>query len=97
MQSVKRLEIITDSLEMKHVCSVLEGEGITSYTIVRDVIGRGERGFQSCDELTDVFKNSLLLTTCDADQLQGIVEALRPILKRRGGVCLVSDAQWVIH
>ena len=82
---------------MKHVCSVLEGEGITSYTIVRDVIGRGERGFQSGDELTDVFKNSLLLTTCDADQLQGIVEALRPILKRRGGVCLVSDAQWVIH
>ena len=24
-------------------------------------------------------------------------EAMRPMLKRFGGVCLVSDAQWVIH
>ena len=97
MHHVKRLEIITDSLEMKEVCSVLESLGVTGYTIIREVVGHGERGWQSGDELTDVFKNAYLLTACSESEAERVVEAVRPILKRRGGVCLVSDAQWVIH
>ncbi len=97
MQNVKKLEIITDTLEMKEVCAVLEAQGVSGYSIVRDVVGKGERGWQSGDELTDVFKNSYLLTTCDASEVERLIEAVRPILKKRGGICLVSDAQWVIH
>lgn len=76
---------------------MLEQEGVDGYTIMRDVVGWGDRGLQSGDELTDVFKNSYLLTTCAAEDLERIVEAIRPILTRRGGVCLVSDAQWLKH
>lgn len=97
MKAVKRVEIVTEALEMREVCEVLEAHGISGYTIIRDVVGKGERGVQSGDELTDVFKNSYLLTTCPAEKLQEVVEAVRPLLKRRGGVCLVSDAQWVVH
>jgi nitrogen regulatory protein PII len=97
MQAIKRIEIITDALEMRELCRVLEAHGVTGYTIIRDVIGKGERGVRAGDELTDVFKNSYLLTTCQADQLEALVEAIRPILRRRGGVCLVSDAYWVKH
>lgn len=97
MQIVKRVEIITDALEMQAVTAVLEAHGISGYTIIKNVIGKGERGVQSGDDLTDVFKNSYLLTTCPLEQVQEIVEAIRPLLKRRGGVCLISDAQWVVH
>jgi nitrogen regulatory protein PII len=97
MQTIKRIEIITDALEVKAVCAVLEKQGVLSYTVIKDVTGKGERGVQSGDELTDVFKNSYLLTTCAPDQVERIVEAIRPLLQRRGGMCLVSDAQWVIH
>lgn len=97
MQTVKRLEIITDALEMRQVVRVLELEGVTGYTIVPSVVGQGERGAQSGDDLTDVFKNSLLITACEPSQVEKLVAAIRPILARRGGVCLVSDAQWVIH
>jgi nitrogen regulatory protein PII len=97
MQHVKRIEIITDSLQMRDVCTVLDQLGVTGYSVVRDVVGKGERGLQSGDELTGVFKNSYLLTTCSPDRLGEIVETIRPILKQRGGVCLVSDAQWVVH
>jgi nitrogen regulatory protein PII len=97
MQSVKRIEIITDSLEMREVCRVLDRLAVSGYSIVRDVTGRGERGVQSGDELSDVFKNSLLLTACPPERLDEIVNAIRPILQRRGGVCLVSDALWVMH
>lgn len=97
MQAIKRIEIITDVLEMREVCRLLEAHGVTGYTIIRDVVGKGERGVQLGDELTDVCKNSYLLTTCDAEQLEAIVEMIRPILKKCGGVCLVSDALWVKH
>lgn len=97
MQVVKRIEIITDALEMKAVTGVLEAYGVSGYTIIKDVTGKGERGVQFGDELTDVFKNSYLLTTCPPEQVEEIVEAIRPLLQQRGGVCLISDAQWVMH
>ena len=97
MQAVKRIEIITDALEMRAVKRVLAAHGITAYTTIKDVTGQGERGEQFGDELTDVFKNNYLLTTCLPERVTEIVEAIRPLLKARGGVCLVSDAQWVIH
>ncbi|MBW3637152.1 MAG: transcriptional regulator [Armatimonadetes bacterium] len=97
MQNVKRVEIITDALEMREVTRVLDAQGVSGYTIVQNVIGMGERGAQSGDDLTGVFQNSLLITACAPERVESLVEAIRPILARRGGVCLVSDAQWVIH
>ncbi len=47
--------------------------------------------------LTGTSANGCVLTACPPEQVREIVEAVRPILKRRGGVCLVSDAQWVRH
>lgn len=97
MQAIKRVEIVTDSLEMHEVTDTIDRLGISGYTLVKDVLGKGERGLQSGDELTGVFKNSLLLVACEADKVPALVEAIRPILKKRGGICLVSDAQWVVH
>ena len=83
MQSVKRIEIITDTLEMREVCRVLDEIGVSGYYVIRDVTGRGERGVQSGDDLTDVFKNSLLLTACPPERVSDIVTAThsgRPLL-----------------
>jgi nitrogen regulatory protein PII len=97
MQAVKRVEIITDALQMRHVTALLEEIGVSGYTIFRDVVGKGGRGMQSGDELSDAFKNSYLLTACSAERAQKITDAIRPILARRGGLCLVSDAESVEH
>jgi nitrogen regulatory protein PII len=97
MQAVKRLEIILDSLHLREVTRVLEARRVTGYTVVHGVTGQGDRGIRSGDELSGAFENSLLVTTCAADELAEIVAAIRPILQAHGGVCLVSDAHWVIH
>lgn len=97
MQPIKRVEIVTDSLEMQEVTDIIDQLGISGYTLIKDVLGKGERGVQSGDELTGVFKNSLLLVACEAEKVPALVEAIRPVLKKRGGICLVSDAQWVVH
>lgn len=97
MQAIKRVEIVTNSLEIHEVITSIEAIGITSYTLIKDVLGKGERGTQSGDELTDAFKNSLLLVACQAEKVPALIETIRPILKKHGGMCLVSDAQWLIH
>lgn len=97
MKAVKRIEIVTASLEMPKLIQKLERVGVSGYTLLRDVEGRGHRGISGADELTDTFKNSYLLIACPEDQLETILREVRPIVKRFGGICLVSDAQWVIH
>lgn len=97
MKPVKRIEIIIDSLKTAEVLTLLEQNGVSGYTVIRDVAGLGERGARSGDELTGVFNNSYILTACLEELTPPIIEAIRPMLKRFGGVCLVSDAQWIIH
>jgi nitrogen regulatory protein PII len=97
MQNVKRVEIITDAVELKELCVALDAQGVSGYTVIHDVTGNGHRGERAGDALTNVFKNCLVIAVCEEAMIPNIVEAIRPILKRFGGVCLVSDAQWVIH
>jgi hypothetical protein len=65
--------------------------------VIRDIAGRGGRGERRGDELTGVFSNSYVMTACPAEQVEGLIDALRPVLTRFGGVALVSDAMWVVH
>jgi nitrogen regulatory protein PII len=97
MRPVKRIEIVIDSLELAHLLKALEQAGVSGYTVIRDVAGTGDRGARAGDQLSDVLKNSYVITTCSEEQLQALVDEIRPSLKRFGGICLVSDAQWIIH
>lgn len=97
MKQIKRIEIIIDSLDLKPCLKELEGLGISGYTVIRDVIGSGDRGSRTGDMLNDTMKNSYILIACEPQEVESITEALRPKLKRYGGMCLISDAQWLIH
>lgn len=97
MQNVKRVEIITNALEMREVRAALQAHGVTGYTVINGATGLGERGAQSGDDLSGAFDNAVLLTACPPEQVPEIIEAIRPILRKSGGVCLVSDAQWLLH
>lgn len=97
MRPIKRVEIIIDRPELGDIIGAIEQAEITGYTIMRDVIGCGDRGARMDDGLSGEFANSYILIACEAEVAEKIVTLVRPILKRRGGVCLVSDAEWVKH
>ena len=97
MEHVKRIEIVTLSLEIGRLCRALEKAGISAYTVLDDARGKGDRGVRGNDELSNVFKNSFLLTTCAPADIDRVLDAIRPILTRFGGMCLVSDAQYLVH
>ncbi len=98
MQAIKKVEIIIDYLESPRLLERLKTEGIdVGYTVIKEVIGSGGRGDRSGDGLSGELTNSYILIACSEDEAQRIVEIVQPVLKRLGGVCLVSDAIWVHH
>lgn len=97
MEPMKKVEVVVDSVHLNKVLEILERQGVSGYTIIRDVLGKGERGIMAGDELTDVFKNSYIFTVCPEEVAKRIAENIKPILKKIGGVCIISDVFWVVH
>ena len=96
MQAIKKVEIIIGYLESPRLLEQIKEEGIAvGYTVVKEVVGSGRRGDRTGDGLSGELTNSYILIACSEDEAQRIVEIVRPVLKRFGGVCLVSDAMWV--
>lgn len=97
MKPVKRVEFIIDALQVEHLLESLAKINITSYTVIREAYGSGERGVRGGDIFSGAFDNSYVLIACTEDEAKAIIETVRPVLRQLGGMCLVSDAQWVIH
>jgi len=97
VKTVKRVEIVLDSLATPRLLDALASVGATGWTLVAGVTGHGDRGARDGDQLSGVLRNDYLLTTCAPETLPALAEAVRPILRTFGGVCLVSDAAWLIH
>jgi nitrogen regulatory protein PII len=98
MQAIKKVEIIIEYMELAQLLEVLKKEALAvGYTVIKEAFGAGGRGEMAGDGLSGEFTNSYLLIACSEDEAKRIVEIVRPILKRFGGVCLVSDAMWVKH
>ncbi len=97
MESVVRIEIVVASFELPALCERLRAEGIGGYTIVPGIRGHGDRGDRDADDVSGTAENAYLLTTCSPDQLDRIVEAIRPVLARAGGECLISHASRIKH
>ena len=97
MDIVKKVEIITNSLELAQVLEILEKVGVSGYSVIKDVTGTGDRGRVINDLETQVLSNGYVMSICTEDQEAQLVKAIRPILKKYGGVCIVSDAKWLVH
>jgi len=97
MQQVKRIEIIIDTPELPALLAILREQDVSGYTVFGNVTGAGGRGERRNDEPGGGAGNACILTAVPPEKAAALVEAMRPILKRRGGICLVSDAGSVKH
>jgi nitrogen regulatory protein PII len=97
VQNVKKIEIITNSLELEKVLKILDHAGVSGYTIIEDVTGKGHRGRVINDLESHALTNGYVMTICSEEQEHQLVEAIRPIIKKYGGVCIVTDAKSIVH
>ena len=97
MRALKRVEIVVGTPDSSKVIKILDDNGIDGYTMIKNVLGRGDKGIKDGEGLHNAFQNTYIIVACSAEELEGITEPLREVLTKSGGVCLVSEAQWLIH
>ena len=94
---IKKIEIITDSTLQSRLVKVIDETGVSGYTIIKDVAGKGLKGDKDGHGISGGFKNCYIMVICDMEEAKKVVEAVKPIINTFGGICIVSDAHWVIH
>ncbi|MFT6288056.1 MAG: nitrogen regulatory protein PII [Halieaceae bacterium] len=98
MKPCKRVEIVIEEPMVPRLIKVLREIGVPGYTAIPNMGGAGDRGVRRGDELAGDSSNTLFIIACDDDALvDSIIEGVRPLLRRSGGICLVSDALWLRH
>ena len=97
MKPVQRLEIIVERSIRDKILDVLTHAGCHGWSILPVSSGHGHRGTRGLEGLPGGLENELILAAVDDGQLPAVLDQLRPLLERWGGVCMVSQALWLRH
>ena len=97
MKPCKRIEIVVDGQMVGRVTELLRSAGVPGYTVIRDASGWGNRGVRQPDGVSGAFENCVVLCACAPEVLDAMADRLRAVLRRTGGVALVSDAAYLMQ
>ena len=98
MKPCKRIEVVIEEPMAPRLIELLRERGTKGSTAIPNISGEGDRGVRRADELAGDSSNTLFIIACqDMDEAESIVELVRPLIQRSGGICLVSDSLWVLH
>ncbi len=98
MKPCKRIEIVIEQPLAQRMAKLLAQLEAPGYTFINHAGGSGDRGLRRADEPTGTSTNCVFIIACDdAEITQRIIDGVRTMLTRSGGICLVSDAQWLRH
>jgi hypothetical protein len=97
MQNVYQVELIINHDFFASTLEILDNIPVSGYTLIENTSGKCDRGF-SCQDFDCTFNGNYILTVCSNEkQLNELVEQVTPILKKAGGICLVTKAKWIRH
>ena len=94
--SMKRIEIVVDEESLNELIDLCQEAEIRGYTVIKKAGGLGSRGERDPEDYPLEEENAVMVIACGEDQAEKLIMLLRPKLKDLGGMCLVSDCQWVI-
>ncbi|MDZ4052769.1 MAG: hypothetical protein U1E24_05815 [Phenylobacterium sp.] len=91
----KRLEIIVEVARSRAVIEMVEKAGARGYTMVPQVSGKGNRGVRGEAQLSDVFRNVLIIVIAAEDIATRIIDQSQALLENYAGIVVVSDVEVV--
>jgi len=97
MHAVKKVEIIISEYYQPSLLNLLQDLGVHDYSIIPNLTGAGGRGLQTGGGLNEEFNNCMVMIACEEILFNRIIEPVREMLKKNGGICLVTEAAWVAH
>ena len=93
--SMKRIEIVVNEESLDELLKLLREANVRGYTVRKKAGGLGSTGERNPDDYALEQNNAIMVLACEEDQAEKIVMTLHPRLKDFGGMCLVSDCQWI--
>jgi nitrogen regulatory protein PII len=94
--SMKRIEIVVSEESLRELLDLFREAKVRGYTVIKRAGGLGSRGERNPDDYVFVEENAVMVLACEESQAERIVTMLLPKLREFGGMCLISDCQWVI-
>lgn len=92
MESVKRIEIFVNYVELPKILQALDQAGVPGHTVIRNVAGKGKRGRVSDDLAMTMLDNVYVIAFFSPEQMSSVESHIKPVLNKLGGTCFVSDA-----
>ncbi len=90
----KRIEIILEAPALHRLTDRLNQAGVTGYTIVPVLAGRGRDGSWSAEGLAgDAGRLVMIISIVDAAKADDVLERVYTLLARQIGIVTVSDVQ----
>ncbi|MBX9925331.1 MAG: DUF190 domain-containing protein [Hyphomicrobiaceae bacterium] len=88
----KRIEIVVESPLMTRVVGLLDGAGVTGYTVLPVLAGRGKDGAWHRDGVVGRTGTMVMIfTIVDASKVDAVIEPLFKLVSRQIGIVTVSD------
>lgn len=91
----KKIEIVVEAARVRAIIEMIEKAGAKGYTVVANVSGKGNRGTRDEADLSDVFRNVLIIVVAAEDIAARIVEASQSALENYAGIVVISDVEVV--
>jgi PII-like signaling protein len=90
----KRIEIMVEAPLMRRVLSILDDQGVSGYTVLPALAGRGKDGSWDRDGLVGR-AGAVVQVLCivDASRVDAMLEPLFALVSRQIGIVTVSDVQ----
>ena len=89
---VRKVEIIVQGDRLKTLETVLDELGVTGYTIVRDVAGKGHHGVHGGRLIFNERDSyAMLVTVLSSDKFEALAQRIKPLLEDSSGVLFVSE------
>ena len=94
LSTLKKLEIILEGEHQAFATDLLERAGVTGYTIVNHLSGKGSHGFHGGHVMFNEDSVLIMIITAVSEELvQPILEGFAPFFNEHTGVIFVSDIQ----
>ena len=91
---MKRIDLFLNEREVEKVCKAMLMAGAPGYSVMRHVTGMGVGGeISEAMDFSSFGANAHVIVFIEASLLEGIREAVKPLLRRYGGVGFVSAAE----
>ncbi len=94
LYELKKVEIIVKGEHLDFVIDLLERAGVSGYTIIHNVSGKGSHGFHEGHLLFNEEDTLVMvISVMPQEKVEAVVEGITPFLNKHSGVVFVSDVK----